>query len=190
MALQCSLSSLPSLLDGGRFFRPNSSPLLPLPHPHHRVSFSPNALHSVRRDFQWMRTMAYEETSSVSVVSEKVDAQRDEVEPKSVGNVPESSEFGESEAVSFLDKLNLKLDSEDTYSIAIYGVGALAALWISSGIVGALDAVPLFPKIMEVVGLGFTIWFSYRYLIFKKNRDELFAKIEDLKGQIIGSDDD
>lgn len=63
----------------------------------------------VRRDFQWMRTMAYEETSSVSVVSETVDAQRDEVEPKSVGEVLESSEVEESEAVAFLDKLNLKV---------------------------------------------------------------------------------
>ncbi|XP_039126838.1 protein CURVATURE THYLAKOID 1D, chloroplastic isoform X2 [Dioscorea cayenensis subsp. rotundata] len=188
MALHCSLSSLPSLLHGGKLFTPNPSLLLPLPH--HRASFSPNACHSVRRDFQWMRTMAYEETSSVSVVSETVDAQRDEVEPKSVGEVLESSEVEESEAVAFLDKLNLKLDTEDTYSIVIYGVGAIAALWISSGIVRALDAVPLFPKIMEIVGLGFTIWFSYRYLIFKKNRDELFAKIDDLKGQIVGSDDD
>ncbi|KAH7679633.1 hypothetical protein IHE45_06G071200 [Dioscorea alata] len=150
MALHCSLSSLPSLLHGGKLFTPNSSLLLPLPH--HRASFLPNARHSVRRDFQWMRTMAYEETSSVSVVSETVDAQRDEVEPKSVGEVLETSEVEESEAMGFLDKLNLKLDSEDTYSIAIYGAGAIAALWISSGIVRALDAVPLVCS-FNIIGL-------------------------------------
>eukprot|EP00262_Sarcandra_glabra_P012959 TRINITY_DN345_c0_g1_i1.p1 TRINITY_DN345_c0_g1~~TRINITY_DN345_c0_g1_i1.p1 ORF type:complete len:213 (-),score=53.05 TRINITY_DN345_c0_g1_i1:283-921(-) len=90
----------------------------------------------------------------------------------------------------FLEKLNIKLNSEDTYSILIYGSSALVALWISSAIVGALDSIPLFPKLMEIIGFAFTIWFGYRYLIFKKNRDELLAKIEDLKQQIIGLTDD
>ncbi|MQL41646.1 hypothetical protein EI012_27460, partial [Escherichia coli] len=45
----------------------------------------------------------------------------------------------------------------------------------------------LFPKLLEVVGLGYTVWFSSRYLLFKKNRDELAAKIEKLKEQVLGS---
>lgn len=78
-----------------------------------------------------------------------------------------------------------------------------------------------FPKLMEVVGLGYTLWFSWRYLLFKvailreiwafifhrhddlisvliglllallqKNRDELATKIEELKQQVLGSNDD
>ncbi|KAK7819425.1 protein curvature thylakoid 1d [Quercus suber] len=47
-----------------------------------------------------------------------------------------------------------------------------------------------FPKLMEVVGVGYTFWFSYRYLIFKKNREELAVKIEELKQQVLGFDDD
>ncbi|MQM18947.1 hypothetical protein Taro_051947 [Colocasia esculenta] len=78
------------------------------------------------------------------------------------------------------------LDSEDTYYILIYGTGALVALWISSAIVGAIDSLPLFPKMLEIIGLGFTVWFTYRYLLFKKNRDELFEKIDHLKEQILG----
>ncbi|KAJ0981454.1 hypothetical protein J5N97_009709 [Dioscorea zingiberensis] len=188
MALRCAPSSFPSILHGAQLSTPNSS-LIFYPG-HHLSSFSPNTLSSGRCDFRRMRTMVFEETSTFAVVSEKVDSKPGEVEPESAREGPVSSEAEESESVNLLDKLNLKLGSKDTYSIAIYGVGALAALWISSGIVGALDAVPLFPKFMEVVGLGFTIWFSYRYLIFKKNRDELFAKIEDLKEQIIGPTDD
>lgn len=97
---------------------------------------------------------------------------------------------GESEVMDLLNKLNLKLDLEDNYSILIYGTGALVALWVSLTIVDAVDSLPLFPKLMQVVGLAYTLWFSYRYLIFKENRDELIAKVEDLKRQIIGSSDE
>ncbi|KAI3722991.1 hypothetical protein L2E82_34249 [Cichorium intybus] len=87
----------------------------------------------------------------------------------------------------FLNKLNMELDLEDSFSIALLGVGGVAALWLTASIVGAIDNIPLFPKLMEVVGLGYTIWFSTRYLLFKKNRDELGSKIEDIKQQVLGS---
>ncbi|KAJ6812975.1 protein CURVATURE THYLAKOID 1D, chloroplastic-like [Iris pallida] len=93
-----------------------------------------------------------------------------------------------SEAEEFVDKVNVKLDTDDNYSIFIYGTGALVALWLSSAVVGALDSIPLIPNVFELVGLAYTIWFSYRYLIFKKNREELFAKIDEIKGTIIGLD--
>ncbi|XP_021669036.2 protein CURVATURE THYLAKOID 1D, chloroplastic isoform X2 [Hevea brasiliensis] len=85
---------------------------------------------------------------------------------------------------------NIKLDSEDTYSILLYGGGALVALWLALSVVSAIDSIPLFPKLMEVVGLGYTIWFTTRYLLFKKSRDELAAKVEELKQDVLGSSDD
>ncbi|MBA0870694.1 hypothetical protein Goshw_016071 [Gossypium schwendimanii] len=84
----------------------------------------------------------------------------------------------------------LQLDSGDGYSIILYGTGALFALWLASSLVGAIDSIPLFPKLMEVVGLGYTVWFSSRYLLFKKSREELGTKIEELKQQVLGSEDD
>lgn len=89
-----------------------------------------------------------------------------------------------------LDNLKIKFDSEDKYSLILYGTGALLALWLTAVVVGAIDSIPLFPKLMEVVGLGYTLWFSWRYLLFKKNRDELATKIEELKQQVLGSNDD
>ncbi|KAJ9128664.1 hypothetical protein P3X46_034632 [Hevea brasiliensis] len=80
-------------------------------------------------------------------------------------------------------------DSEYTYSILLYGGGALVALWLASAVVGAIDSIPLFPKLMEVVGLGYTIWFTTRYFLFKKSRDELAVKVEELKQQVLGSSD-
>ncbi|XP_044949314.1 uncharacterized protein LOC123398935 isoform X2 [Hordeum vulgare subsp. vulgare] len=46
------------------------------------------------------------------------------------------------------------------------------------------------PQVMEVVGLGFTVWFTSRYLIFKENRDELITRIGSIKRQVLGSRDD
>ncbi|XP_058088116.1 protein CURVATURE THYLAKOID 1D, chloroplastic-like isoform X2 [Magnolia sinica] len=94
------------------------------------------------------------------------------------------------QVIEFLNQLNTKLSSGDAYTLLGYGSGASVALWISSALVGAIDSIPLLPKVLEIIGLGFTIWFSYRYVIFKKDRDELSAKIEEFKQQIIGSTDD
>ncbi|KAI7725555.1 hypothetical protein M8C21_019919, partial [Ambrosia artemisiifolia] len=72
----------------------------------------------------------------------------------------------------FLNKLKVELDPENSLSIALLGVGGITALWLTTSIVGAIDHIPLFPKLMELVGLGYTIWFSTRYLLFKVcNRD-------------------
>ncbi|KAL6993191.1 hypothetical protein U1Q18_011309 [Sarracenia purpurea var. burkii] len=102
----------------------------------------------------------------------------------------DSSMDVQAQAFEFLDNLDIKLDSEDTYSVLLLGGGALVALWTATAVVAAIDSIPLFPKLMEVVGLGYTLWFSTRYLIFKKNREELVAKIEEIKQLVAGSNDD
>ncbi|RLN35733.1 protein CURVATURE THYLAKOID 1D, chloroplastic-like [Panicum miliaceum] len=51
------------------------------------------------------------------------------------------------------------------------------------------DCPVMVPQVMEVVGLGFTIWFTSRYLIFKENRDELITRVSSIKKQILGSHD-
>ena len=82
--------------------------------------------------------------------------------------------------------------------MAVYAGGAVVALWLSATIVGAVNAVPLVslqfcgfrglqsleeltewlivassqvPKLLELVGLGYTSWFVYRYLLFKVSND-------------------
>lgn len=89
----------------------------------------------------------------------------------------------------FLENFNIKLESGDSYTILLYGGGALVAVWLLSAIVGAIDTIPVFPKLMEVVGLGYSLWFTTRYLLFKKNREELSSRIEELKQEILGSSD-
>ncbi|KAL6518586.1 hypothetical protein OROGR_019088 [Orobanche gracilis] len=65
--------------------------------------------------------------------------------------------------------------------------GGAVALWLASATVGAIDSIPLVPKMLELVVLGYTVWFSSCYLIFKENRDELFATVEQIKQEVLGS---
>ncbi|CAN6465838.1 unnamed protein product [Victoria cruziana] len=104
--------------------------------------------------------------------------------------VEETSLDKDTEAGELLDDLKSKVASEEAYAIFLYGSGALVAVWLSSIIVTAVDSIPLFPQVMEVIGIAFTIWFGYRYVLFKRNRDELVAKLGEIKEQILGSSDD
>ncbi|XP_077236145.1 protein CURVATURE THYLAKOID 1A, chloroplastic-like [Tasmannia lanceolata] len=76
---------------------------------------------------------------------------------------------------------------ENKSTVIIYGGGAIVAVWLSSIVVGAINSVPLLPKVMEIVGLGYTGWFVYRYLLFKSSRKELATDIEILKKKIAGT---
>ncbi|CAL1398682.1 unnamed protein product [Linum trigynum] len=77
---------------------------------------------------------------------------------------------------------------ENKSTVLVYGGGAIVAVWLSSILVGAINSVPLLPKIMELVGLGYTGWFVYRYLLFKQSRKELATDIETLKKKIAGTE--
>ncbi|XP_073038774.1 uncharacterized protein [Primulina eburnea] len=88
--------------------------------------------------------------------------------------------------LKFLEDLNIKFDYEDKYSIIAFGIGGLIALRISVAVIGAIDSIPLLPKVLELVGLGYTIWFTTRYLIFEQNREEFVARVKQLKEEVIG----
>lgn len=51
---------------------------------------------------------------------------------------------------------------ENKPGVVLYGAGAVVLLWLSSTIVGAINSIPLLPKLMELVGLGYTAWFTWR----------------------------
>ncbi|KAD7479165.1 hypothetical protein R6Q59_008028 [Mikania micrantha] len=141
---------------------------------------------------------------SANEANQYVKEETDDVVPVNEGQSEENSRFGgfglfkdddddeddvddQFPQIDFLNNLNMELDLEDSFSIALLGVGSITALWLAANIVGAIDHIPLFPKLMELVGLGYTIWFSTRYLLFKRNRDELASMMEEIKQQVLGS---
>eukprot|EP00873_Tetraselmis_striata_P040971 jgi/Tetstr1/461235/TSEL_006365.t1 len=83
--------------------------------------------------------------------------------------------------------LTAKWDAiENKSGVAVYAGGAVVLLWFSSTIIGAINNVPVLPKLMELVGLGYTAWFVYRYLLFKSSREELISDVDELKKKITG----
>ncbi|CAD6245113.1 unnamed protein product [Miscanthus lutarioriparius] len=88
-----------------------------------------------------------------------------------------------------LSELRDKWDAmENKSSLALYGAGAILTIWISLVVVRSLDSVPLLPGLLELVGLSYSAWFVYRYLLFQENRKELAELIDDIKRRIIGDD--
>lgn len=74
--------------------------------------------------------------------------------------------------------------------------GLFSALgWVLLGFIGlrvlfalihAVNDIPLVPIILELIGLSYVVWFTYRYLITAETRRELVQQIEQIKQNIIG----
>ncbi|XP_028795799.1 protein CURVATURE THYLAKOID 1B, chloroplastic [Neltuma alba] len=76
---------------------------------------------------------------------------------------------------------------EDKYAVSTVAVAGVVALWGSTGVISAIDRLPLIPGVLEVVGIGYTGWFAYKNLIYKPDREALLQKIKDTYNEIIGS---
>ncbi|XP_062156224.1 protein CURVATURE THYLAKOID 1B, chloroplastic [Alnus glutinosa] len=76
---------------------------------------------------------------------------------------------------------------EDKYAVSSLAVAGVVALWGSTGMISAIDRLPLVPGVLELVGIGYSGWFAYKNLIFKPDREVLIQKVKDAYKDIIGS---
>nr|XP_043619112.1 protein CURVATURE THYLAKOID 1B, chloroplastic [Erigeron canadensis] len=76
---------------------------------------------------------------------------------------------------------------EDKYAVSSLVVSGAVLLWGSTGLISAIDRLPLVPGVMELVGIGYTGWFAYKNLVFKPDREALIEKIKCTYKDIIGS---
>lgn len=67
--------------------------------------------------------------------------------------------------------------------IAAYGVGALVIVTVLRAVVVAVDSIPVLPGALELIGLGYTVWFVWRYVLFQDSRKELLEEIEEFVGR-------
>ncbi|MDJ0733412.1 MAG: CAAD domain-containing protein [Nostocaceae cyanobacterium] len=65
-------------------------------------------------------------------------------------------------------------------------VAALLAVKIVLAVLGALNDIPLVAPTFELIGIGYSIWFVYRYLLKASTRQELTNEISALKSQVTG----
>ncbi|KAF8412049.1 hypothetical protein HHK36_000002 [Tetracentron sinense] len=76
---------------------------------------------------------------------------------------------------------------EDKYAVTSLAFAGVVALWGSTGMISAIDRLPLVPGVLELVGIGYSGWFAYKNLLFKPDREVLLKKIKDTYKDIIGS---
>lgn len=64
-----------------------------------------------------------------------------------------------------------------------YGVGGIVLITILRAIVSAIDSLPVLPATLELIGLGYSAWFVWRYVLFRESRMELVEEIDDFLGR-------
>lgn len=65
---------------------------------------------------------------------------------------------------------------------------AIVTFKVVAAILSAINGIPLLSPIFEVIGIAYTTWFVFRYLIKATTRQELAAKITVIKQQIFGEE--
>ncbi|MEM8829617.1 MAG: CAAD domain-containing protein [Cyanobacteria bacterium P01_G01_bin.19] len=64
----------------------------------------------------------------------------------------------------------------------------IVAVKVTLAVVAAINDIPLLAPMFELVGLGYTGWFVYRYLLTTASRKELGQEFESLKAQVVGKE--
>ena len=76
-----------------------------------------------------------------------------------------------------MDNLNIKV---------LDHLGIVAGIIDEMGLVEIINEIPLIKPTFETVGLGYSAWFIYRYLLKADNRKEISADFNTLKEEILG----
>lgn len=64
--------------------------------------------------------------------------------------------------------------------------GAIVSAKLVLAMLGAINEIPLLSPTFELIGLGYSVWFIYRYLLRASNRQELISDFNGLKDQVLG----
>ncbi len=63
---------------------------------------------------------------------------------------------------------------------------AIIAVKVTLAILAAINDFPLLSPLFELIGLGYTVWFVYRYLWKESSREELKEEFKVLQSQVFG----
>ncbi|CAN6927882.1 unnamed protein product [Brassica oleracea] len=95
-----------------------------------------------------------------------------------------SSESSDLDVISSIQ--NVWDKSEDRLGLIGLSFAAIVALWASLNIITAIDKLPVVSSGFELVGILFSTWFTYRYLLFKPDREELSQIVKKSVADILG----
>lgn len=69
-------------------------------------------------------------------------------------------------------------------------IAVLVTIKVTFAVVDAVNEIPLLSPIFELVGMGYSIWFVYRYMLRASTRQELWQEINGIKSQYLGAKDE
>lgn len=65
-------------------------------------------------------------------------------------------------------------------------VAAFVTVKVTLAVLDALNDLPLLSPFFELVGIGYSAWFVWRYLLKASTRQELGQEVKTLKNQVLG----
>ncbi|BAY91517.1 MULTISPECIES: CAAD domain-containing protein [unclassified Tolypothrix] len=65
-------------------------------------------------------------------------------------------------------------------------LSAIVTLKVVLAILSAVNSIPLIAPTFELIGIGYTGWLTFRYLLKANTRQELVGEINQFKAQILG----
>jgi hypothetical protein len=71
-------------------------------------------------------------------------------------------------------------------NVVITALLAIPLLILASATLNFINSIPLLPSVLEIVGFGTAIWFTYRFLLLAQTRQELMNYIGSWKQRIFG----
>ncbi|MEA5418823.1 CAAD domain-containing protein [Spirulina sp. CCNP1310] len=65
-------------------------------------------------------------------------------------------------------------------------IAGIITVKLTLALLSAINDVPLLAPVFELVGIAYTAWFVYRYLLQSKTRSELVQEFHNLKAEVLG----
>lgn len=70
---------------------------------------------------------------------------------------------------------------------ALIVLSVVVTLKVLLALIDAINDIPFLSPIFEVIGISYSTWFVFRYLIKSSTRQELITEISSIKNQFFGS---
>lgn len=82
-------------------------------------------------------------------------------------------------ATGLLATAQLKWEESDNKpAIVATGFAALFALYVTNGIVSTIDRLPVIHTVFELLGLGVTAWFAYKWFFVAGEREVIISEVK------------
>ncbi|KAI3996005.1 hypothetical protein MKX01_037502 [Papaver californicum] len=106
---------------------------------------------------------------------------------RSIAFVVKAAQESSDSSLSIVESVQNAWDkSEDRIAIVGLGFAGIVGFWALTNVISAIDNLPILPSTLEFIGILFSWWFTYRYLLFKPDREELSQIVKKSISEVLG----